>query len=302
MTPTPIPSVTPTPVPSVTPTPVPSVTPTTSPSVTPTPIPSVTPTTIPSVTPTPIPSVTPTTAPTDSPTPTPSPTATPTPVPTPDPDIPLPTVTLKITLYAGGTIVAGPIDITDPATLTALLSSQTLLAQLLATDPAAILSGQYNMDLVRFFSLIADLDDGALDFTILFEVTVDNVPAGYRAQVFVLTRTFDSKGNPTRYSIVPRDEGASVFRKRSGARGWTETWRVTIRDGGATDGDARQDGSVAPQIATVVAVFPMATPTPTMTPTQGDRGSGGGCSIPESGSAALTVLLLLAPVVLMRRR
>ena len=211
-------------------------------------------------------------------------------------------MTLKITLYAGGTLVSGPIDITDPATLTALLSSQTLLAQLLATDPAAILSGQYNMNLIRFFSLVADLDDGVLDFTILFEVTVDNVPAGYRAQLFVLTRTFDSNGNPTGYAIVPRNEGASVFRKRSGARGWTETWRVTARNGGATDGDARQDGSVAPQIAAVVAVFPMTTPTVTMTPTQGSTGSGGGCSLSENGGAALAAILLLAPVVLMRRR
>ena len=248
----------------------------------------------------PAPTAVPTTAPTTAP--TAAPTATPTPVPTPDPDIPLPKVTLKITLYAGGTVVAGPIDITDPSTLSALLVSPTLLAQLLATDPTAILSGQYNMDLIRFFSLIADLDDGALDFTILFEVTVDNVPAGYRAQLFVLTRTFDSKGNPTGYAIVPRNEGASVFRKKSGARGWTETWRVTVRDGGVTDGDARQDGSVAPQIAAVVAVFPMATPTVTVTPTPGNRGSGGGCTIPESGSAALAALLLLAPVVFLRRR
>ena len=251
----------------------------------------------PTLTPTPVPSASP--APTTAPTAVP--TATPTPVPTPDPGIPLPKVTLTITLYAGGTLVAGPIDITDPATLSALLGSPTLLAQLLATDPAAILSGQYNMDLVRFFSLIADLDDGVLDFTILFEVKVEGVPAGYRAQVFVLTRTFDSNGNPTGYSVVPRDEGASVFRKRSGARGWTEIWRVTVRDGGAADGDARQDGSVAPQIAAVVAVFPMATPSVTMTPTPGDRG-GGGCSIPASGGAALAALLLLAPVVLMRRR
>ena len=64
----------------------------------------------------------------------------------------------------------------------------------------------------------ADLDDGVLDFTILFEVTVEGVPSGYRAQLFMLTRTFDSKGNPTGYAIVPRTEGENVFRKRSGAR------------------------------------------------------------------------------------
>jgi hypothetical protein len=245
---------------------------------------------------------TPTTAPVPTSTPTVTPTATPTPVPTPDPDIPLPKVTLKITLYAGGTVVAGPIDITNPATLDSLLSSPTLLAQLLATDPAAIQSGDYNMDLVRFFSLVADLDDGVLDFTILFEVTVEGVPAGYQAQLFMLTRTFDSKGNPTGYAIVPRDEGSSVFRKGSGARGWTETWRVTVRDGSAGDGDARRDGSVAPQIAAVVAVFPMATPTVTMTPTPGDRGSGGGCSLPAIPGAALATLLLLAPLLFVRRR
>jgi hypothetical protein len=257
----------------------------------------------------PTPTATPTNAPvpTAVPTsgPTTTPTVTPTPVPTPDPDIPLPKVTLKITLYAGGTVVAGPIDITDSATLAALLSSPTLLAQLLATAPGAILSGNYNTDLIRFFSLVADLDDGVLDFTILFEVTVEGVPAGYRAQVFVLTRTFDSNGNPTGYSIVPRNEGSSVFRKGSGAKRWTETWRVTVRDGGATDGDAKQDGSVAPQIAAVVAVFPLeATPTPTvtMTPTPGDRGSGGGCAIPAIPGAAMATLLLLAPLVFVRRR
>ncbi len=250
--------------------------------------------------PTPTVTPTPTTAPTAVP--TTGPTSTPTPVPTPNPDIPLPKVTLTITLYAGGTVVAGPIDITDPATLSGLLSSPTLLAQLLATDPGAILSGTYNMDLVRFFSLVADLDDGVLDFTILLEIQVDGVPSGYRAQLFMLTRTFDSNGNPTGYSVVPRNEGATVFRKKSGARGWTETWRVTIRDGGATDGNAKQDGSVAPQIAAVVAVFPAESPTVTATPTQGSTGGGGGCSLPANGSAAFAALLLLAPVLISRRR
>ena len=210
-------------------------------------------------------------------------------------------MTLKITLYAGGTLVSGPIDITDPATLTALLSSQTLLAQLLETDPAAILSGTYNMNLVRFFSFVADLDPGVLDFTILLEIQVEGVPSGYRAQLFMLTRTFDSKGNPTGYAIVPRSEGESVFRKGHGSKGWAETWRVEIHDGGASDGDAKQDGFVAPQIAAVVAVFPMATPSVTTTPTQGSSG-GGGCSIPANGSAVIAALLLLAPVVMMRRR
>ncbi len=242
--------------------------------------------------------------PTDSPAPTstPVPTATPTPVPTPDPDIPLPKVTLTITLYAGGTIVAGPFDVTDPATLSGLLASPTLLAQLLATDPAAILSGTYNMDLVRFFSLVADLDDGVLDFTILLEIRVEGVPSGYRAQLFMLTRTFDANGKPTGYAVVPRFEGENVFRKGRGARGWTEAWRVTVRDGSASDGDAKLDDSVAPQIAAVVAVFPAATATPTATPTTGSTGSGGGCSIPENGGAALAALLLLAPVLISRRR
>jgi parallel beta-helix repeat protein len=249
--------------------------------------------------PTPTVTPTPTTAPTAVP--TTGPTSTPTPVPTPNPDIPLPKVTLTITLYAGGTVVAGPIDITDPATLSSLLSSPTLIAQLIATDPAAILSGAYNMDLVRFFSLVADLDDGVLDFTILLEIQVEGVPSGYRAQLFMLTRTFDANGNPTGYAIVPRDEGESVFHKGSGARGWTETWRVTIRDGGVADGDARQDGSVAPEIAAVVAVFPAESPTVTMTPTQGSSG-GGGCSIPESGVAAVAAFLLLAPMLISRRR
>ena len=157
------------------------------------------------------------------------------------------------------------------------------------------------MNLIRFFSLVADLDDGVLDFTILLEIQVEGVPSGYRAQLFMLTRTFDAQGNPTGYAIVPRFEGENVFRKKSGARGWTETWRVEIHDGGASDGDAKQDGFVAPQIAAVVAVFPMATPSVTTTPTQGSSG-GGGCSIPANGSAVIAALLLLAPVVMMRRR
>ena len=118
----------------------------------------------------------------------------------------------------------------------------------------------------------------------------------------MLTRTFDSKGNPTGYAIVPRNEGENVFRKGHGSKGWTETWRVEIHDGGASDGDTKQDGSVAPQIAAVVAVFPMATPSVTTTPTQGSTGSGGGCAIPESGGPAFAALLLLAPVLIPRRR
>jgi hypothetical protein len=61
-----------------------------------------------------------------------------------------------------------------------------------------------------------------------------------------------------------------------------------------------------PQIAAVVAVFPMATPTATMTPTsaptQGSTGSGGGCSLPAMPGAALATLCLLAPLAFVRRR
>ncbi len=239
-------------------------------------------------------------APTSTPTATPTPSVTPTPAPhpTPDPDIPLPTVTLKLTLLAGGTIVLGPVEITDPAAIASLLSSAVLWAQLLETDPDAILSGCFNMDLVKFLSLLAKLDVGVTDLTLLLEVTIEGTPSGYGSQVFLLMRTFDSEGRPTGYSVVPQDEGATVFRKAAGA----ETWRVSVHDGGNTDGDGKQDGFVAPQIAAVVAVFPLAA---TVTPTAGSTGSGGGCALPAlpgAASGAFLAALLLAPVLIARKR
>ncbi len=113
--------------------------------------------------------------------------------------------------------VVGPVDIADPDAKHGILASYALLAQLLATDPAAIASGGYNMDLVRFFSLVAKLNSGAGGLVLLLEVTIEGAPSGYRSQVFLLTRTFDANGNPTGYSIVPRDEGENVLRKGSGA-------------------------------------------------------------------------------------
>lgn len=248
----------------------------------------------------PIPSATPTPAPSATPTPTPSVTPTPTtaPYPTPDPDIPLPTVTLKLTLLAGGVIVLGPVEVTDPDAIASLLSSAALWAQLLEADPDAILSGNYNMDLVKFFSLLAKLDAGVTDLTLLLDVTIDGAPSGYGSQVFLLMRTFDSEGKPTGYVVVPQNEGATVFRKAAGA----ETWRVTVSDGGNTDGDGKQDGYVAPQIAAVVAVFPLAA---TVTPTAGSTGSGGGCTLPAlpgAASGAFLAALLLAPLLFARRR
>lgn len=245
----------------------------------------------PTLTPTPVPSATPvpTSVPTTTPVPTSTPSATPTPVPTPDPDIPLPKVTLTLTLVSGGTIVAGPTDISGPD----VLSSLALLAQLLQTDPGAILSGGYNVDLVRFFSLLAKLDPGVSDLVLLIEVTVGDVPSGYRSQVFLLTRTFDGEGNPVGYAIVPREEGVTVFRKRADSL----AWKVTIRDGSASDGDGKTNGYVAPQIAAVVAVF-RTDVSVTPSPTSGNTGGGGGCALP--GGGAFLALLLLPPLFMRR--
>lgn len=257
-----------------------------APTPTPTPVPSATPTS------TPVPTATP--APTSAPstTPTPVPSATPTPVPTPDPDIPLPKVTLTLTLVSGGTIVAGPTDISGPD----VLSSLALLAQLLQTDPGAILSGGYNVDLVRFFSLLAKLDPGVSDLVLLVEVTVGDVPSGYRSQVFLLTRTFDGKGNPVGYAIVPREEGVTVFRKRADSL----AWKVAIRDGSASDGDGKTNGYVAPQIAAVVAVF-RTDVSVTPSPTSGNTGGGGGCALPGGGALFALPLLLLPPLLIRRK-
>ena len=255
------------------------------------PTPTLTPTPVPSATPVPtsVPTATPVPTSTPSTTPTPVPSATPTPVPTPDPDIPLPKVTLTLTLVSGGTIVAGPTDISDPD----VLSSLALLAQLLQTDPGAILSGGYNMDLVRFFSLLAKLDPGVSDLVLLIEVTVGDVPSGYSSQVFLLTRTFDGEGNPVGYAIVPREEGVTVFRKRADSL----AWKVTIRDGSASDGDGKTNGYVAPQIAAVVAVF-RTDVSVTPSPTSGNTGGGGGCALP--GGGAILALLLLPPLFMRR--
>ena len=195
-------------------------------------------------------------------------------------------------------IVLGPVEVTDPDAIASLLSSAALWAQLLEADPDAILSGNYNMDLVKFFSLLAKLDAGVTDLTLLLDVTIDGAPSGYGSQVFLLMRTFDSEGKPTGYVVVPQNEGATVFRKAAGA----ETWRVTVSDGGNTDGDGKQDGYVAPQIAAVVAVFPLAA---TVTPTAGSTGSGGGCTLPAlpgAASGAFLAALLLAPLLFARRR
>ncbi len=289
---------TPTPVPTITPTPTPIPTPTAVPTVSPGP--STTPTTTPTGEPTPSPTSAPTGSPDPTSTPKPSVSPMPTliPHPSPDPDIPLPGATLTLTLVSGGRIIVGPWDIFDTEARLELLESPSLWAQLLATDPDALAAGDFNIGLVRFLSFFAELDRDELEITILFKVTVGDASAGYRAVVFLLMRTFDALGKPTGYVVVPKSEGKNVFLKKTG----TEIWKVTVRDGGATDGDGKRNGYVMPQVAAVVAVFPTATPTATMTPTQGSMGSGGGCSIPASGGAALAALLLLAPVVLMRRR
>jgi|GEM_PF-1716943 len=255
-----------------------------------------TPTAAPTVTPT-----EPTATPTSGPTPTPTGGPTPSPFPSPDPDIPLPEVTLTLTLLSGGTILAGPVEITDPGTLEEVLASFALLSQVLAFDPDAIAAGEYNLDLVRFFSILAQLDPGVTELVLLLEVTTGAMAEGYTSTVFLLARTFDDQGNPTGYTVLPREEGTSVFRRSA----TTETWRVAIADGGATDGDP-EAGRVLPNLAAVVAVVRGEAPTGGPTGTGG--GGGGGCDTGTGGGngvfgGALPVLLLLAgPLALLLRR
>jgi hypothetical protein len=265
--------------------------PTATPTVTPTP------TAAPTVTPT-----EPTATPTSGPTPTPTGGPTPSPFPSPDPDIPLPEVTLTLTLLSGGTILAGPVEITDPGTLEEVLASLALLAQLVDFDPDAIAAGEYNLDLVRFFSVLAQLDPGVTELVLLLEVTTGAMAEGYSSTVFLLARTFDDQGNPTGYTVLPREEGTSVFRRSA----TTETWRVAIADGGATDGDP-EAGRVLPNLAAVVEVVRGEAPTGGPTGTGG--GGGGGCDTGAGGGngvfgGALPVLLLLVvvPTVLLLRR
>jgi hypothetical protein len=252
--------------------------------------------------PTPAPEPTGTPAPTSPPSPTgtPSPTdgPTPSPFPAPNPDIPLPPVTLTLTLVSGGTVLAGPTEITDPDEPEALLASPALLAQVLGFDPDAVSAGQYNLDMVRFFSLLAQLDPGITELTLLVEISMGEPAPGYPATVFLLARTFDGQGNPTGFEVVPREEGSSVFRRSAAA----ETWRVTVADGGGTDGDP-EAGRVLPNLAAVVVAAGFGA-TPTAAPSGGgggcDTGAGGGNGV--FGGALPVLLLLVVPTVLLLRR
>jgi hypothetical protein len=202
---------TPTPVPTIPPTPTliptPTVVPTASPG------PSATPTTTPTGGPTPSPTSAPTGSPDPTSTPKPSVSPTPTlvPHPSPDPDIPLPEAALTLTLASGGRIIVGPWDIFDTKARLELLESPSLWAQLLAADPEALAAGDFNIGLVRFLSFVAEFDRDELEITVLFTVTVGDAPAGYRAVVFLLMRTFDASGKPAGYVVVPKSEGKSVF-------------------------------------------------------------------------------------------
>jgi hypothetical protein len=274
--------------------------PTTTPTNSPTPTGGATPTSSPTptggATPTSSPTPTGVITPTDAPTPTGGPT--PSPFPAPDPNIPLPSVTLRIMLVSGGKIIAGPLEITDPEEQEALLTSLALRERLLAFDPEDVAAGRYNRGLVRFFSLLAQLDAGETELTLLLEATVGNVEEGYTARVFLLARTFDNDGNPVGFVAIPREEGATLFRRRTSA----EIWKVDIADGGKTDGDPDK-GSVLPNIAAVVAVVPdqAVTVTPTNAATGVTGGRSGGC---DSGGAyfAPFLVLLLAPLLMPLKR
>ena len=304
--PTVTPTSSPTPTGGVTPTSSPAPTGGVTPTSSPTPTGGVTPTSSPAptggVTPTSSPAPTGGVTPTSTPTPTggvtPTSSPTPSPFPSPDPGIPLPSVTLRIMLVSGGTIIAGPLEITDPDEQEALLTSLALRERLLAFDPEDVAAGSYNRGLARFFSLLAQLDAGGTELTLLLEVTVGNVEEGYTAGVFLLARTFDDDGNPVGFVAIPREEGTTLFRRRAGA----EIWKVDIVDGSKTDGDPDK-GSVLPNLAAVVAVVPgrAATATPTNAPTGVTGGGSSGC---DSGGAyfAPFLVLLLAPLLMPLKR
>ncbi len=244
-----------------------------------------------------------TAAPTATPTPpdptaTPSPTGgpTPSPFPSPDPSIPLPEITLTLTLVSGGTVIAGPVFITDPQALTRLFDAPSLLEALFDFAPEAVAAGMYNREASELFSILAQLDPGVTELTLLVDISMGGVSPGYSATVFLLVRTFDDQGNPTGFTLLPREEDASVFRRSA----TDETWRVAIADGGATDG-APEAGRVLPNLAAVVEVVRGEAPT-------GGGGGGGGCDTGAGGGngffgGALPVLLLLAvPLALLLQR
>jgi hypothetical protein len=245
----------------------------------------------------------PTATPTSGPTPTPSPTTSPTPspFPSPDPSIPLPEITLTLTLVSGGTVIAGPVFITDPQALTRLFDAPSLLEALFDFAPEAVAAGMYNREASELFSILAQLDPGVTELTLLVNISMGSVSPGYSSTVFLLARIFDDQGNPTGYTVLPREEGTSIFRRSA----TTETWRVAVADGGATDGDP-EAGRVQPNLAAVVEV--VRSEAPTGGPTGTGAGGGSGCDTGTGGGngvfgGALPVLLLLAgPLALLLQR
>ncbi len=243
----------------------------------------------PTAVPTPVaePTTTPTIIPTSAPEPTSTPTTTP--FPTPNPDIPLPEITLTLTLVGGGEIIEGPIEIT----LTEELLNALLLGNWISQeDFRDLLSGGYNSEILSLFSLAAKLDDGVTALTLVLEITVvTGLPEGYTYRIYLLGRTYDESGNPTGFTILADgpEDGAVLLRKR----GNSETWKVEITDGGNADANL-EEGYVTAEIGGIVVVTPETSETPT--PSASGNKGGGGCSfgvIPGISLFMLPLLLLL---------
>ena len=228
------------------------------------------------------------------PTTSPSPTAVPGPtippfLPTPDPEIPLPDITLTLTLVSGGEILAGPIE--EP--LTEELLNVLLLGNWLSEkDFQNLLLKGYNSGILSLFALGLKLDDGAASLTLILDITVtSDLPEGYTYRIYLLGRTYDEEGNPTGFTVLAdnTDGGTTLLHKR----GKTETWKVRVFDGSEADGNPEK-GYISTEIRGIVVVIPGTSPT--LAPSV--SGGGGGCAL----GAIPPLLLLLLPLASLFRK
>ena len=170
---------------------------------------------------------------------------------------------------------------------------------LLRTNPGAIAAGDYDLGLVRFFSVTSTFlpedhsGPESPDIAFRIEFTYGPTSPDYASEVFVLLRTFDGRGDSAASAM---QDVAAIELDPEGGR---KLCAFTVRDGGVTDEDGTVNGSVSSYVASVVVAYRKGASTPTPVPSSQDiRGGDGGCS----GGFAPVLALLVLPLLLRRRR
>ena len=170
---------------------------------------------------------------------------------------------------------------------------------LLRTNSGAIAAGDYDLGLVRFFSVTSTFlpedrsGPESPDIAFRIEFTYGATSPDYASEVFVLLRTFDGCGDSE--ACAMQDVADVGLDPEGGKRSCV----FTVRDGGVTDEDGAVNGSVSSCVASVVVTYRKGASTPTPMPSSQDRrDDGGGCS----GGFASVFAPLVLPLLLRRRR